>query len=93
MLINTENPYTILVAKEHRHILSSVLDKLPVRHKEALILRYVDKLTYEQCGKIMNVTRERVRQIVIRATRKLEQPFMRKKLESLLQQKGGKLWI
>jgi RNA polymerase primary sigma factor len=67
--------------------LASVLDTLTQREKEIIRMRYgLDGSTYtlEELGKKFNVTRERIRQIEIRALRKLQHPVRSKKLESFL---------
>ena len=55
--------------------------------REEKVLRYRYGLddgsqkTLEEVGKIFNVTRERIRQIEVKALRKLRHPSRRKKLE------------
>lgn len=50
------------------------LSTLTDRERKILELRYKEKLTLEQCGKIEGVTKERIRQIQAKALRKLRQP-------------------
>jgi len=53
-----------------------LLEALPTREREVLELRYGlrgERLTLEQVGRIMNVTRERVRQIETRTLEKLRE--------------------
>ncbi len=67
--------------------LDSVLDTLTQREKEIIKMRYGlggSTFTLEELGKKFNVTRERIRQIEIRALRKLQHPVRSKKLESFL---------
>jgi len=67
--------------------LDSVLDTLTQREKEVIKMRYGlggSTYTLEELGKRFNVTRERIRQIEIRALRKLQHPVRSKKLESFL---------
>jgi DNA-directed RNA polymerase sigma subunit (sigma70/sigma32) len=45
---------------------------LSEREWQALTLHFKNRLTFEKAGKIMGVTRERVRQIALAAARKLE---------------------
>ena len=79
------NPYcstTSVILKEQ---LDGVLKTLSER--EEMVLRYRYGLddgspkTLEEVGKIFNVTRERIRQIEVKALRKLRHPSRRKKLE------------
>ncbi|MCO5170787.1 MAG: sigma-70 family RNA polymerase sigma factor [Planctomycetes bacterium] len=69
--------------------LRAVLQSLPVREREVLVLRYGldgDRVhTLEELGQRFNVTRERIRQIEIRAIRKLQDPDMARELESFLE--------
>ncbi len=69
--------------------LKTVLRSLPVREREVLMLRYgLDGgrvHTLEELGQRFNVTRERIRQIEIRAIRKLQDPLMARELESFLE--------
>ena len=69
--------------------LRSVLRQLPVREREVVMLRYgLDGgrvHTLEELGRRFNVTRERIRQIEIRAIRKLQHPLTAKDLESFLE--------
>ena len=79
------NPYdatTRILLKEQ---LDEVLKTL--HEREEMVLRYRYGLddgsqkTLEEVGKIFNVTRERIRQIEVKALRKLRHPSRRKKLE------------
>jgi RNA polymerase primary sigma factor len=69
--------------------LRNVLKSLPVREREVLMLRYgLDGgrvHTLEELGQRFNVTRERIRQIEIRAIRKLQDPLRAQELESFLE--------
>ncbi|HBP20602.1 MAG TPA: hypothetical protein DEA08_22785, partial [Planctomycetes bacterium] len=66
-----------------------VLGDLPVREREVIVLRYgLDGgrvHTLEELGRRFNVTRERVRQIEIRAIRKLQTPHRASALETFLE--------
>lgn len=68
-----------------REQLDEVLDTLNTREKQVLRYRYgLDDgapKTLEEVGKIFKVTRERIRQIEVKALRKLRHPSRRKKLE------------
>ena len=77
----------------HRELLAQrlreVLSDLPTREREVVILRYGLNggrvYTLDELGKRFNVTRERIRQIEIRAIRKLQQPDRAEALESFLE--------
>ena len=67
--------------------LRSVLQTLTEREREIISLRYGlggNAYTLEELGRKFNVTRERIRQIEIRALRKLQHPVRSKKLEGFL---------
>ena len=78
------NNYDILKKK-----LSGLLDTLTEKEGEVLRMRFgldgQDTHTLEELGKKFNVTRERIRQIEIRALRKLKHPMRSRQLESLLE--------
>jgi RNA polymerase primary sigma factor len=65
--------------------LDDVLQSLSEREEKVLRFRYgLDDgcpRTLEEVGKIFKVTRERIRQIEVKALRKLRHPSRRKKLE------------
>ncbi|MFC1705441.1 sigma-70 family RNA polymerase sigma factor [Planctomycetota bacterium] len=67
--------------------LELVLDTLTPREKEVVKMRYGlggSTYTLEELGKRFNVTRERIRQIEIRALRKLQHPARSKRLENFM---------
>lgn len=79
------NPYELTNRSLLREQLNGVLDTLS--NREEMVLRYRYGLddgspkTLEEVGKIFKVTRERIRQIEVKALRKLRHPSRRKKLE------------
>ena len=79
-----EHAMNIAVKKE----LNRQLDTLPPREKTVLCLRFgLDGercQTLEEIGGLLGVTRERIRQIEMKALRKLRQPGRRKYLADLL---------
>ncbi len=68
--------------------MDKVLDSLTYREREIIKLRYGlgDGYTYtlEEVGKIFNVTRERIRQIEVKAIRELQHPRRSRTLEAFL---------
>lgn len=54
--------------------LDFALDTLTEREKHCVILKYRENKTLEEIGKEYNVTRERIRQVIAKATRKLRHP-------------------
>ena len=79
------NPYDATTRVLLKEQLDEVLKTL--NDREEMVLRYRYGLddgsqkTLEEVGKIFNVTRERIRQIEVKALRKLRHPNRRKKLE------------
>lgn len=73
---------------ELRKELYYAMDKLTEKEKKVLIERFGlesgNELTLEEVGKILNITRERVRQIEKKALRKLRTQNSRKKLEDFM---------
>lgn len=83
------NPYELTNRVLLREQLDEVLDTLNNREKQVLRYRYgLDDgapKTLEEVGKIFKVTRERIRQIEVKALRKLRHSSRRKKLEDFKQ--------
>lgn len=62
---------------ESRDALSDMLDAmtgLNKRHRQVIELRFRDGKTLEECGEIMGVTRERIRQMLLKALRAMRHP-------------------
>ena len=79
------NPYELTNRSLLREQLDGVLNTLSSREERVLRYRYGlddgSPKTLEEVGKIFKVTRERIRQIEVKALRKLRHPSRRKKLE------------
>ena len=79
------SPYELTNRALLKEQLNDVLKTLSSREEQVLIFRYglLDGApkTLEEVGKIFKVTRERIRQIEVKALRKLRHPSRRKKLE------------
>jgi len=68
------SPEDSLLAAETSAIVNEVLSSLKPREKEVLHERFTNDATYEDVSKIHGVTRERSRQIELKALRKLRDP-------------------
>ena len=83
------SPHDITKNNILKEQLAGVLKTLSEREEKVLRLRYgLDDgcpRTLEEVGKIFNVTRERIRQIEVKALRKLRHPSRRKKLQDFTQ--------
>ena len=81
----TTSPYEATNRAILREELDGVLKTLSPREEKVLRYRYglddSSPKTLEEVGKIFNVTRERIRQIEVKALRKLRHPSRKKKLE------------
>lgn len=58
---------------EIEEIINFINNELRPREKKVIYTRFYDGLTLEQTGKVFNITRERIRQIEVKAIRKLTQ--------------------
>lgn len=80
-----DNPHEVTNRNMLKEQLGKILKTLSEREEKVLRLRYgLDDgcpRTLEEVGKIFKVTRERIRQIEVKALRKLRHPSRRKKLE------------
>ena len=80
------SPYAVTENNNLADILNEILDGL--EYREAMVIRYrygfcegdIPK-TLDEIGKIFNITRERVRQLEIKALRKLRHPSRRRKID------------
>ncbi|BDU49736.1 RNA polymerase sigma factor RpoD [Haliovirga abyssi] len=84
-----QTPHEVTNNNMLKEQLGRVLETLSEREEQVIRLRYgLDDgypRTLEEVGKIFNVTRERIRQIEVKALRKLRHPSRRKKLEDYLE--------
>ena len=85
--IKVENPYEETQKAIIKQQLDGVLNTLSTREERVMRYRYgLDDgtpKTLEEVGKIFKVTRERIRQIEVKALRKLRHPCRRAKFEGL----------
>lgn len=83
-----ENIDLLFEERELEETIFNCMASLTLRERETLIYRYGlnggDELTLEQTGNIYGVTRERVRQIEMKALRKMMHPSRSKRLKGFL---------
>ncbi len=83
-----ESPTTVVTHEMLRSKLEAVLGTLSLREREVIKMRFGigrdNTYTLEELGKKFKVTRERIRQIEIRALKKLQHPVRSRVLESFL---------
>lgn len=83
-----QSPEEMAIQQEKRKAILKVLDTLSEKEKEVIMWRFGltdgEAKTLEEVGAIYGVTKERIRQIEIKALRKLRQPFRQALLKSHL---------
>jgi RNA polymerase primary sigma factor len=85
---NLDSPIEIAAQHMLKHELSDVLNDLPERERNILLLRYGledgKRRTLEEVGVAFGITRERTRQIEAEALRRLRHPSIGKRLQGYL---------
>lgn len=81
------SPENILMSKQIAETVSRAIDRLPAVEREALVLRELEGLSYEQIAQRMQCPNTTVRTRVFRARERVAQ-----ELEPLLQPTRGKRW-
>lgn len=71
VVIDYENE---LIADYNKKYWEFVMELLEKRESEVIKMRFEDEMTLEEISKILNVTRERIRQIEAKALRRLKHP-------------------
>lgn len=82
-----ETPETLLAAKELAETVGSAMDALPKDLRDAIALREIDGLTYEEIAEAMNCPIGTVRSRIFRAREAISA-----KVRPLLDKQGGKRW-
>lgn len=76
--------FSELEHEQVKKVLDGVVSTLTPREQDVLRMLFEDELTLDECGALMDVTRERVRQIEQKALRKLRSPERSGPLSELL---------
>ena len=91
--VESPEPARVTLEKMRREHIDEELAKMPAREVQILKLRYGlhdgEAYTLEEVGKMMGVTRERVRQIEAQALSRLRHPLQRQKLREYLKAESG----
>ena len=69
-----QEPWTVYLDEDHLRGLNLAMQVLSPREMTCIHLYFEEGLTLEQCGRELKLTRERIRQIVAKALRKLRHP-------------------
>jgi RNA polymerase sigma-70 factor (ECF subfamily) len=86
-LIGTETPETLLAAKDIANAVNAALDALPEDLRQALTLRELDGLSYEEIAEIMDCPIGTVRSRIFRSREAISA-----KIKPLLERNTGKRW-
>ena len=86
-LIDDETPETVLAAKEIANVVNLALKELPDDLRQAVTLREIDGLTYEEISTVMNCPIGTVRSRIFRA-----REVISAKVKPLLENQTGKRW-
>ena len=60
------SPEDVVVAREERHAVQEALESLPVKQREAIVLRYYESLSYDEIGRITGTSRKGVERLLAR---------------------------
>lgn len=82
-----EGPESILAAKEIAAVVNAAMDDLPADLRQAVTLREIEGLSYEEIAAAMNCPVGTVRSRIFRAREAISQ-----KVKPLLDRQGGKRW-
>jgi len=67
------SPSELTVGQEQHEDLERALDRLPADYRQVVLLRYQDKLPFEEIGRLMNRTANAVEKLWLRAIERLRQ--------------------
>ena len=82
-----DTPDTVLAAKELAAVVNAAMDALPEDLRQALTLREIDGLSYEDIAEVMNCPAGTVRSRIFRARESVAG-----KIRPLLDKQTGKRW-
>ena len=86
-LISSETPEAVLASKEIAIIINAAMQDLPEELREAITLREIEGLTYEEISEVMNCPIGTVRSRIFRAREAISA-----KVKPLLENQSGKRW-
>ena len=86
-LTNSETPDAVLASKEIAQIINAALEALPEELRQAITLREIEGLSYDEIAEIMSCPIGTVRSRIFRAREAISQ-----KVKPLLENQSGKRW-
>jgi RNA polymerase sigma-70 factor (ECF subfamily) len=86
-LTTAETPETVLAAKEIAAAVNSAMEALPDELRQAVTLREIEGLSYEEIAEVMNCPIGTVRSRIFRAREAISV-----KIKPLLENQSGKRW-
>ena len=86
-LTSSETPDAVLASKEIAQIINSALEALPEELRQAITLREIEGLSYDEISEAMNCPIGTVRSRIFRAREAISQ-----KVKPLLENQSGKRW-
>ena len=86
-LTTAETPETVLAAKEIAAAVNSAMEALPDELRQAVTLREIEGLSYEEIAEVMNCPIGTVRSRIFRAREAISA-----KVKPLLENQSGKRW-
>ena len=86
-LTSSETPDAVLASKEIAEIINMAMDALPAELREAITLREIEGLSYEEISEAMNCPIGTVRSRIFRAREAISE-----KVKPLLENQSGKRW-
>jgi RNA polymerase sigma-70 factor (ECF subfamily) len=86
-LISSETPDAVLASKEIAEIINAAMDALPEELRQAITLREIEGLSYEEISEAMSCPIGTVRSRIFRAREAISE-----KIKPLLENQSGKRW-
>ncbi|MBK5206342.1 MAG: RNA polymerase sigma factor RpoE [Polaromonas sp.] len=86
-LINSETPDAVLASKEIAEIINAAMEALPEELRQAITLREIEGLSYEEISEAMTCPIGTVRSRIFRAREAISE-----KVKPLLENQSGKRW-
>ena len=86
-LTSSETPDAVLASKEIAEMVNAAMEALPAELRQAITLREIDGLSYEEISDVMNCPIGTIRSRIFRAREAISQ-----RIKPLLENQSGKRW-